>query len=240
MFLKKMNLSGRHIQVLRHLFQISFTRIRVSGRRKVFCIGLNKTGTTSVQAAYRRLGLVCGNQRKAQALLQPWAKRNFSPIIRFCRYAEAFQDSPFSFPFTYQALYQAFPTARFILTVRDSSEQWYESLTRFHSKKWSPGRVPTKEDLQQAVNGYKGRPWEVNRLLFNTPESDPYNRDMLLQFYDWHFQSVIEFFKTCPDSLLVLNVKERDAFTRFCEFLGYAKTDEPFPWENQTSKVTTK
>ena len=40
--------------------------LRVAGKQKVFCIGLNKTGTTSLQKEMIDLGYVVGNARLAE------------------------------------------------------------------------------------------------------------------------------------------------------------------------------
>ena len=87
-------------------------------RPKVFCIGQNKTGTTSVEAVLKQLGYKMGNQAKAELLIHDWAKRDFKEIVKFCRSADAFQDIPFSNDFTYEILDYAFPDSKFILTVR--------------------------------------------------------------------------------------------------------------------------
>ena len=82
---------------------------------KVFVIGRNKTGTTSVAAALQSLGYRLGSQPQAELLMEDWARRDFRSIIRFCRGADAFQDIPFSLPRTYAAMDRAFPGSRFVL-----------------------------------------------------------------------------------------------------------------------------
>ena len=149
---------------------------------KIFNIGLFKTGTTSVEAALRDLGYKLGDQPRGELLLHDYAKRNWKPIIKFCKTAEAFQDAPFCFPFTYQTLDIAFPNSKFILTVRDSAEEWYKSLTSFHLKvHGGKGNAPSKQDLKEATYRYVGFAWDVNRILYETPEDDPYNKEMLLK-----------------------------------------------------------
>jgi hypothetical protein len=201
---------------------------------KIFCIGCNKTGTTSVKAAFHELDYKVGDEAAAKYLTNDWAVRNFQPIIDYCHTAEAFQDSPFSFPYTYQALDTAFPSSKFILTIRDSADQWYDSITRFHAKLWGGGEIPSKEQLQQAVNVYKGRPWEVNRLLFSSPPEQPYKKENLIDFYEGHNRCVQEYFRHRPDDLLVLNVANTGAYSDFCQFLGHPQTEKPFPWSNKT------
>ena len=210
--------------------------VRVSGKTKVFVIGLNKTGTTTMAKALRDLGFIVASEKEAKHLFRAWASRDFNPIIEFCKSAQAFQDSPFSFPDTFIALDRAYPGSKFILTVRGDEHEWYRSITRFHSKLWGSGdgAPPTKSQLQNAVNSYKGRPWEVNQALFKTPEDDPYNEDILKSFYIEYNNSVIDYFKNRPENLLVVNVANQDSYERFVDFLGVTSTVSSFPWENRT------
>lgn len=223
------------IRKLRTLARNTGNRVRLIGNHhKIFCIGLNKTGTTSVRRAWQDLGLIVGNQAEARDLLAPWLERDFAPIIQYCKSAQAFQDSPFSFPYTYIALDQAFPGSKFILTVRNDAEQWYKSITKFHGKKWANGAIPTKEDLMEAINGVKGRPWVVNRALFDTPEDQPYRKADFLDFYNRHIEDVTRYFKHRPNDLLVINLSERGAYQEFVDFLGVESQYHSFPWENKT------
>ena len=48
---------------------------------KVFCIGRNKTGTTSVERALQDMGYRLGNQRAGELLLEDWARRDFRRIV---------------------------------------------------------------------------------------------------------------------------------------------------------------
>lgn len=213
-------------------------KINHGNEPKIFGIGNNKTGTTSLKKAMEDLGYKVGDQRQAELLHTEWAERNFQPIINYCKSAEFFQDFPFSKPFTYVALDQAFPNSKFILSVRDDADQWYNSITKFHAKLWGKdGRVPTKEDLKNGNYIYTGRPWEMNRLTYTTPEDNPYQKDLLVQSYIDYNNSVIEYFRHRPQDLLVLNLAEKNAYRKLCEFLGQPVTQEEFPWENKTSEL---
>lgn len=213
-------------------------RIKSVGKQKVFGIGNNKTGTTSLKVAMEELGYIIGHQRTAELLSEDWGKRDFKRIIKYCRTAQFFQDVPFSKPYTFVVLDHEFPGSKFILTVRDNPEQWYHSLTDFHAKLWGrDGRVPTKEDLQNATYLYKGSPWDGNRRTYNTPEDDPYNKEILLQHYKDYNNSVMEYFRHRPDDLLVLNVSNEGAYRQLCDFLEVKPIREAFPWENKTREV---
>ncbi|MFW6046624.1 MAG: sulfotransferase [Candidatus Woesearchaeota archaeon] len=113
-----------------------FNYLKYYHSRKVFCVGLNKTATKSLYSAMEDLGFKVGDQRVAEKLFDYWIRRDFKRFIRYCRKAEFFQDVPFSLPYTFIVMDQAFPGSKFILTVRDDEEQWYHSLTRFHEKLW--------------------------------------------------------------------------------------------------------
>ena len=117
-------------------------------RQKVFCVGRNKTGTTSLAEVMTRLGYRAGDQPKAELLIEDWARGDYDAIRKHCRRRDFFQDIPFSLPGTFQAMDGAFPKSRFILTVRSNAEEWYESLVRFHTKLIGAGRLPTADDLR--------------------------------------------------------------------------------------------
>jgi hypothetical protein len=95
---------------------------------KIFVIGNNKTGTTSLSAALQALGYRMGRQATAELMMEDWGIRDFRRLIRYCHSADAFQDMPFSKQYTFQAMDAAFPGSKFILSVRDSDEQWYRSM----------------------------------------------------------------------------------------------------------------
>lgn len=210
-------------------------KVKVFKKRKTFCIGLNKTGTTSLNKAMRELGYVIGNQHKGEKLLYAWAERDFKKIIHHCYSAQFFQDIPFSLPYTYISLDQAFPESKFILTIRDSPEDWYNSLTAFHAKLWGKNRrIPTKEDLKNSYYGKKGWPWIANRLIYNTPERDLYNKIQLIDYYNQHNNNVIEYFRHRAGDLLILNVGDQKAYSKLCEFLDIENEEKEFPWENKT------
>jgi hypothetical protein len=202
---------------------------------KIFGIGQNKTGTTSLTKAMKDLGFITGNQREAELLLKEYAKRDFGKLIKYCKKSQFFQDFPFSFPYTFIVMDQNYKNSKFILTIRDNPEQWYKSLTSFHSKIWGKnGKLPDKNDLMEATYIYKGRPWDSNRINFFTPEDDLYNKEILIKHYNDYNESVINYFRNRPHDLLILNVAERGAFKKLTDFLNIKSNLTEFPWKNKT------
>ncbi len=117
---------------------------------KIFCIGLPKTRTTSIGAVFKLFNFktVLGLH-----LIDDWSNRDFRSLIALCQTAQAFQDIPFSLPFTYQILDYVFPNSKFILTVRNGVNEWYKSLTTFHTNLIGKGwRLNHSNDDSKATN----------------------------------------------------------------------------------------
>lgn len=222
-----MNLENKIVGLSRH--------VKVFNKTKIFGVGSHKTGTTSLKAAMEEMGFITGKQKKAEALVVDWGKRDFSNIIKYCYSAQFFQDTPFCLAYTYVALDQAFPGSKFILTIRDNPEQWYNSYVNYQIKKRGQnGNLPTKEDLQNDLYVYKGMNWEAHRLIFPTPEDDLYNKEILIDVYESHNKAILEYFRHRPEDLLVLNVSEKDSYTKLAGFLGVQTERKDFPWKNKT------
>jgi len=203
-------------------------------RTKVFCIGQNKTGTTSIEHVLKQLGYKMGKQAKAELLIHDWAKRDFKKIVKFCHSADAFQDIPFSNDFTYEILDYAFPDSKFILTVRNSKDEWFESIKRFHTKLIDKDRLPTADDLKAHPYRYKGWMWENMQLKYGIDETSLYDYNIYTDQYERHNQRVIEYFKYRPDDLLVLNLSDDDAMKNLYTFLGFEYDGSDMPHLNKS------
>ena len=221
-------------KVIREFEKVYYT-IRLSNKTKIFCIGLNKTGTTSLRQAMLDLGYVVGNQREAELMFDDWVNRDFRRIVKYCRTAQFFQDVPFSYPYTFIALDQAYPNSKFILTIRDNPDQWYHSLINFHGKLFGNGNIPPMiEDLKQANYVYKGFPYYSLKKVLNVSDENLYNKEILIDDYERHNKIVIDYFRCREKDLLVLNVAEKGAYQKLCEFLSKECGSTAFPWVNKT------
>jgi len=199
---------------------------------KVFCIGQNKTGTTTIEAALKTLGYKMGNQAKGELLVKDWAIRDFRRIVQLCKTADAFQDVPFSNDFTYEVLDYAFPNSKFILTVRNNKDEWFDSITRFHTKIVGKGRLPTADDLKEFGYRYKGFLWDSMRLKYGIDEHSLYDYKIYTDQYELQNQRVIEYFRYRQEDLLILNVADGNAMEKLYEFLGHKYHGEKMPHLN--------
>ena len=209
---------------------------RSIGKQKVFCVGRNKTGTTSLKKAMEDLGYVVGDQRTAELLIRDWGRRDFRRIASYCKTGQFFQDTPFSFPYTFQAMDMYFPGSKFILTIRDA-ESWHKSMIDFHRLDSVHGdKALSLEKLKEATYCYKGYAYDTKVLVYDLPGDDPYHKETLIDHYHFHNRMVKDYFRNRPDDLLVLNVSEKKAYRKLCDFLEVPCLSDEFPWENRTER----
>lgn len=199
---------------------------------KVFCIGRNKTGTTSLELALRGIGYRLGNQRAGELLLEDWARRDFRRILELARTADAFQDIPFSLPFTYQALDAAFPGSKFILTVRRDAQEWYDSVVRFHSAIVGKSVPPRAAELQAVDYVHPGWMWKNQQCIYGITPDTLYDRDIYVRHYVMHNLNVVDYFRFRPNQLLVLDVSGATAMELLCRFLDTEFTGQLMPHLN--------
>lgn len=162
--------------------------------RKVFCVGFQKTGTTSLGYALHRLGYrVAGStqidrNRALEEILEDALSRSDS--------YDAFQDMPWCLFF--REMNRRWPNSKFILTLRDP-EDWYQSLHN-HFK---------HEGLSR-----------LQRQVYDT--RDISNKAKLISVYERHINEVRSYFSYSPDLLLELSVGKENNWISLCEFLGIA------------------
>ena len=200
---------------------------------KIFIVGFGRTGTTSLKHTFEDMGYLVGDQHRAERLIKEYQSSNFDPIIDYCTSARVFQDTPFSLPNTWKNLESVYPDAKFILTVRDHAEQWFGSLVAYKCLKFD-GQLPNVHQLKNSVYNWKGWYWDVHVAQHGPDESDIWNPGMWMSLYEQHNQDVINHFKNQPGRLLVLNLKDADAFEQFTRFLAIKTSLTGFPHLNRS------
>jgi len=56
----------------------------------------------------------------------------------------------------------------------------------------------------------------------------------MIEHYNRHNQSVIDYFKDRSCDLLIINLAEKTAYQQFVNFIGMQSLFTDFPWENKT------
>ncbi len=182
---------------------------RKKSRHKVFGIGLNKTGTTSLKQALVTLGYK--HLERTPALFKLWKKREYDQIFDAIDDFESFEDWPW--PLMVVQLLERYPDAKFILTRRKSAEVWLESLKR-QAEKTNPDNNP-----RQAIYGH---------AYPHGHESEH------LAFYEAHLTSTRELFASRSGQLAEFCWDEGDGWQELCAFLGARKPRKPFPHANKS------
>ena len=192
------------------------------GYTKIFVIGFNKTGTTTLYNTLKGLEFKMGDQKIAEVLTYFMYKNNdFTELEYYCSTAEAFQDVPFSLPQHFKKLHELYPDAKFILTVRDSSEQWYDSLVNFHRRRFQKkgNELPNIDDFMRSNYIFPGSIIPIYKNIFNYPEIPLFHKEHYINVYEKHIDDVNAFFKDKQDKLLIINVSKSGERKRLLEFL---------------------
>ena len=181
---------------------------------KVFCIGLSKTATSSLDEALQALGLrtVHWLNRSTETLLSE------NDLFLF----DGFSDIVVSWRFEH--LYTTFPNARFIYTTRRTAD-WVRSITAHYERLHG---VSTPHDLarsgfRERFNGAAGMA-EMNLYARHATWEGAYRE------FD---RRVRHFFADKPaDKWLEMAVCEGEGWEKLCGFLGRPAPDRPFPSSN--------
>lgn len=106
------------------------------GSYRIFCISMQRTGTTSVEDFFEHFGYPVA--RWEDSWYNQWSKLwydgNYESIFNTndFKISQVFEDDPWWLPEFYKFLYHRFPESKFILFTRDS-DSWFNSMVS-HSK----------------------------------------------------------------------------------------------------------
>jgi len=189
-------------QTLKHSMALQLRRLQF-GRPgpKVFCVGFQKTGTTSLQYALSLLGYrVAGVLSASQ--LDDWDELD-GQVYRLLPKFDAFADHPWSIYF--REFDRMYPGAQFILTTRHP-EAWYASVCKHFGRK----QVRLHEWIYGAGAPVGNKTSYVETLLS-------------------HQDAVRAHFEDRPNDLLEFNISRGDGWAGLCGFLGKKRPRKPFP-----------
>lgn len=220
---------NRFIKYLYFRFKVLFKK-----DEKIFIIGRNKTGTTSLKIALERLGYFVGDQATAELFIDDYERSYFENILKYCDSAEVFQDAPFSWPETYKYVYQKYPYAKYILLERESAEIWFDSLLRFHKKIVNDGSEVTADKLKSFKYRRKGFLWQVAIVVYGVNESTLYDKSIYIENYEKYNSEVKAFFKE-KDNFLSLILSKPDANKKLAAFLNKKLSDVIIPHANKST-----
>ena len=199
---------------------------------KTFCIGYNKSGTTSLSELFRKEVYKIAPQRPFECLLDEYISGDTKHIVNVIKDeyndCDFFQDVPFSLPKMFVNLDTSFPDAKFILTYRDSAEKWYESYIRF--MKLIQGSIDEPYNFSYVRIG-----WILEVLVrgYGTTIGDPFNKEKMIESYKNHIQECEQYFKN-KSNFIKINLSDQDDFKRLQFFLKKDFKSKEFPHINKS------
>lgn len=173
----------------------------------VFCVGFQKTGTTSLKKALKILGFdVAPFVRLDREVIFSSLESVVDDLTT--RY-DAFQDNPWPLMFKY--LDAKHPSSKFILTTREA-DKWTASIVKHFSSRESPTR--------EWIYG-SGSPLG--------------NEARYLKIYNDHNQEVRKYFANRPNDLLDIDITvQTDNWAPICDFLSLQVPACDFPHANDS------
>jgi hypothetical protein len=213
-----------------------------TGYKKVFCIGANKTGTTTLEAVLHDLGFKMPDQRMQESLLSHVLSSGRYDVLRkFVARYDAFQDVPFSSEELYVALDALFPNSKFVLTLRDPSD-WHSSLVRFHKKVFGFENIEeTGPEFWEGIRGnyfFEEHKRLVTRVINGRETVDwklMYDRDYCISNYTQRNDRIIRYFRQRPKDLLTIDITKTVDTAEICAFLEFgAEKVQQVPHLNAT------
>lgn len=180
---------------------------------KVFCVGLQKTGTSSLTVMLNKLGYdIVGYQQFRQFADDPnlTLEELETHALSVAQTKTAAKDTPW--PVLYKSLDRAFPGSKFIHVIRNP-ESWIKS----------------------AVNDFGETHNEIHRAIYGVPYPKGHE-DIWLEYYNRHNQEVAEYFSDRPDDYLQMALETELSYERVCTFLGKPIIDAHVPKANRRLK----
>lgn len=176
---------------------------------KVFGIGLNKTGTSSLKLALRRLGF--DHSRRKMSFSREYFRGNMDVVFEEAETHESFEDWPW--PLVYKDMFAKYGSeARYVLTTRISADVWLKSI-KTHAER------------------VRGR--EIRRKIYGYPFPHGVEENYIA-YYENHNAEVRRFFAENNATHLLSDLcwEKGHGWLELCTFLGEPLRATEFPHSN--------
>lgn len=174
---------------------------------RIFNIGLNRAGTTSITEALCTLGVRAVHHKHDGTRLYDILRANLlarRPALHGLAMYDAFSD--FAGREFYRILDRQYPYSKFILTTREL-ESWLDSRERKVAKNLA------STEYHYSFRAVDREGWTTHRARY--------------------LAELERYFEKRPGDFLVINIPAGDGWEQLCPFLGLPIPDEPFPFKNR-------
>ena len=221
-------------------------------RPNVFCIGLGRTGTTSLTQALGMLGYHANHlpvdevtQREMNAYFAKDLLTTAPLHLSILNEYNALADTPVCC--IYQGLDRAYPGSKFILTVRDK-QSWLASQERLNDQILIPffsenRDTPDVRFQNSLIKILVTRTIGAEAASIFTEDFELgayYDRDAFSRLYDAYYEQVPQYFSGREDQLLTLRIVDGEGWEKLAPFLGFEIPEVPFPFEMRLTRSESR
>jgi len=219
--------TGLRLKKKAKFIMIIFNFFLKKRKSKVFCISMQRTGTTSCGQFLKDHGYrVASYGEHSRRWTNFWIKGDYDRIFRSIEFRsfQAYEDNPWWMPDFYQVLNIRFPSARFILFYRDSNK-WFDSMLS-HSGRKTLGNTYRHCKVYRRLDefykkldtdpGFKPSENEIDNLMSLKGKCNHY-----IKVYEEYNREVIEYFnKYAPNKLFVCKLEDDQKWQKLGKFLN--------------------
>ena len=211
-------------------------------KRKVFCISLQRNGTTSVGKFLRDHGyLVAGHGEASRKWAHNWKEGKINKILKSIEFNsyQAFEDNICFMPYFYRILFHKYPNSKFILFYRDENE-WFDSMIR-HSNGKTLGNTYLHSMLYNRLGDFYKIYDENEKVeIFSTKVDNlldlKKNKNHYTKFYKIYNRDIIEYFNHFgKDRLMHCSLEDEYKWVKLGAFLNVKVEDGYNPHENKSN-----
>lgn len=191
---------------------------------KIFCIGLSKTGTGSLNLAFKMMGLRSAHKRHNKGVRPDCENTSggHPPILtpETVYHYDAVSDLPIAGKF--ETLDRMYPDSLFIYTVREL-ESWLRSL---YLELYVLGKNPFHNPF---LSGDEEQ-YQMNMSCYGPPCNGTYfQREWWIMQYVEHGRRIHHYFRNQKHKLLTMDITKGDDWNKLCPFIGIPRPDKKFP-----------
>ena len=188
---------------------------------KIFCIGSNKTGTTSLSRVLSVFGYNVAPINpvfvEQTSILTDYLNGNYQKLERLINTYDAFKDRPWNHKDFYRYLDLKYKDSKFILTTRDSGS-WVKSYKSFAEK------ISLKKR------------WFYKMVSIDCYGVEDFlsHEDVMIDCYENRNASIKEYFLNRHHDYISLDLCDDNKMIRLCNFLKLPLVEYKYPHLNRS------
>lgn len=229
--------------------KIRFDLNKIKKNPKIFIIGANKTGTTTIRELFREMNFNVAPQQDQENYFDEIIrkKHNFNQdqfdekVKLYIDKYQVFQDQPFSIKNFYREIYKLYPNSFYIHLNREPNE-WYKSLYK-NLLRYTNTKDLKDLDLKKLKdNDYIRKGYLFDTVMNYFPENTSLEeaneklkmKSFMILNFEKRNNKIREFFKNSK-KFIEINVKDEKDNSKIVKLLNLKKNVlMPMPHKNKT------